>query len=83
MAVRQQMYCRVKHDADQYSIPNRPHNDLMTSLRELCRTEEHKKITAKLEECGIRTDGDLLLADDAALRTCDIPKFVLEKVDWF
>ena len=48
----------------------------MTSLIELCRTEEEKGIASKLAEQEILTDRDLLLTDEAALKRCNIPKEV-------
>ena len=49
----------------------------MTSLSELCRTNEERRIASKLAEKEILTDRDLLLANDAALKGCSIPKHVL------
>ena len=48
----------------------------MTSLGELCRTDEERRIASKLAENEILTDRDLLLADDAGLKRCNIPKHV-------
>jgi len=52
----------------------------MTSLRELCRTDEEREIVSKLAECEILTDTDLLLADDAALKKANIPKHVCKSL---
>jgi len=48
----------------------------MTSLEQLCRTEEQKKIANILKEHGITTDAGLLLVGDAELKRCNIPPFV-------
>ena len=51
---------------------------MMTSLKELCRSDEEKEIASKLAEAEILTNRDLLLADDSALKRCNIPKYVGE-----
>jgi hypothetical protein len=48
----------------------------MTSLLELCASEEDRAVAEKLAEHGIVTDRDLLLSDDAVLKRIDIPQFV-------
>ena len=55
----------------------------MTSLEELCRTENDKAIANKLDEFGILTDTDLLLADDEALKGCNVPKLVPDSLPNF
>jgi len=51
---------------------------MTTSLEELCKfsTEEHRAIAKKLADCGILTDGDLLLADDTALKSTTLSQLV-------
>jgi hypothetical protein len=51
-------------------------HDAMTSLEELCQTQDQKEIAKRLAEHEILTDRDLLLEDDAALKRCNIPKLV-------
>jgi len=53
----------------------------MTSLEKLCRADDEKEIASKLAEAEILTDRDLLVADDAALKRCNIPKYVPEYSD--
>jgi hypothetical protein len=55
--------------------------ELMTSLIELCRTEEQKKIAQSLTEIGIVTEGDLLLADEATLKRCPVSQSVSDQCD--
>jgi hypothetical protein len=50
----------------------------MTSLEELCRTEDEKAKATKLLEHGLLTDRDILLADDVALKGANITKRVPE-----
>jgi hypothetical protein len=54
---------------------------LMTSLIELCRTEEQKKIAQTLTEFGVVTEEDLLLADEATLKRCPVSKSVRDQQD--
>ena len=48
----------------------------MTSLKELCRTDQEREIASKLAEIEILTDRDLLLADDSAFKRCNVSKNV-------
>jgi hypothetical protein len=50
----------------------------MTSLEELCRTEDEKEIATKLAQHEILTDRDLLIADETAVQRCGIPNSVPE-----
>jgi hypothetical protein len=53
----------------------------MTSLIELCRTEEQKKIAQTVAEVGVVTEEDLLLADEATLKRCQVSKSVRDPRD--
>lgn len=46
----------------------------MTSLIELCRTEEQKKIARALTQIGLVTDSDLLLADEETFKRGHVSK---------
>jgi hypothetical protein len=48
----------------------------MTSLIELSRTEEQKKIAQSLAEIGVLVESDLLLADERTSKRCHISKHV-------
>lgn len=48
----------------------------MTSLEELCRTEDDKRKAKKLVECGLFTDRDVLLADETTLKRSKLTKRV-------
>jgi hypothetical protein len=50
----------------------------MTSLEELCRTEDEKAKAKLLLEYRLLTDRDILLADDATLKGTNITKRVPE-----
>jgi hypothetical protein len=48
----------------------------MTSLIELSRTEEQRKIAQSLTEIGLLTESDLLLAAEGTFKRCHVPKQV-------
>ena len=57
----------------------------MTSLEELCRTKDEtaRTIAKNLAELDILTDRDLLLANEAVLKRCNITKHVPERLGYF
>ena len=57
----------------------------MTSLEELYRTKDETAMTIakNLAELDILTDRDLLLANEATLKRCNITKHVTERLGYF